>query len=73
MPTSNTTIGERIASLRGARGLTQSEVASALGLEHKQVVSALEKGDRALKAVELGPSPRSSFTSRLWSSSGWRR
>ncbi len=54
MPTSNTTIGERIASLRGARGLTQSEVASALGLEHKQVVSALEKGDRALKAVELG-------------------
>jgi Zn-dependent peptidase ImmA (M78 family)/DNA-binding XRE family transcriptional regulator len=53
MATTNADIGERIASLRAARKLTQAELATALGLEHKQVVSNLEKGDRALKAPEL--------------------
>ena len=53
MSTTNAVIGERIASLRVARGLTQAQLAGALGLEHKQVVSNLEKGERALKAPEL--------------------
>ena len=53
MPTTNAAIGERIASLRTARGFTQAQLASSLGLEHKQVVSALEKGERALKSPEL--------------------
>ena len=53
MSTTNADIGSRIASLRTARALTQADLASALGLEHKQVVSNLEKGERALKASEL--------------------
>ena len=53
MPTTNAVIGERIASLRTARGLTQAALAGALGLEHKQVISSLEKGERGLKAPEL--------------------
>ncbi len=53
MSTTNAVIGERIASLRTERGLTQAQLAAALGLDHKQVVSSLEKGERALKAPEL--------------------
>lgn len=53
MPTQDAAIGERIASLREARGLTQANLAVVLGVEHKQVISNLEKGVRALKAGEL--------------------
>jgi Zn-dependent peptidase ImmA (M78 family)/transcriptional regulator with XRE-family HTH domain len=53
MPTTNAAIGARVAALRKARHLTQADLAEALGLEHKQVVSNLEKGQRALKAAEV--------------------
>lgn len=53
MPTTNAAIGERVAALRRARGLSQADLAAALGLEHKQVVSSLERGQRALKAAEV--------------------
>jgi len=49
----NAAIGRRVAQLRKERGLRQAQLADILGVGHAQVVSSIEKGARALKAVEL--------------------
>lgn len=45
-------IGQRIRSLREERGLSQEDLAKALGI-HRQSVSLIEKGNRDLTATEL--------------------
>jgi Zn-dependent peptidase ImmA (M78 family)/transcriptional regulator with XRE-family HTH domain len=49
----NTAIGERLAALRKAHHVTQEELARLMHLDHAQIVSAIERGERALKATEL--------------------
>lgn len=46
-------IGAEVAKRRQELGLTQARVATLLGVEHAQVISAIEKGERAVKAMEL--------------------
>ena len=45
-------IGERLAAARRARGLTQQQAADALGIG-RTTITAIEKGDRRPRAVEL--------------------
>ncbi|MGH2615063.1 MAG: helix-turn-helix domain-containing protein [Thermomicrobiales bacterium] len=45
-------IGERLASARRARGLTQQQAAAALGVA-RTTITAMEKGDRRPRASEL--------------------
>jgi Zn-dependent peptidase ImmA (M78 family)/transcriptional regulator with XRE-family HTH domain len=47
------TIGATIQNLRKQHGLSQKQLAVRLGVKHAQVISALESGERALKATEL--------------------
>ena len=49
----NATVGARIASLRKARRLTQDQLATMVGVEHGQIVSSIEHGQRSLKVSEL--------------------
>lgn len=51
--TTSTLFGTRIRSLREARGLSQDELARALGFNDRQTVSAIETGLRRLTADEL--------------------
>ncbi|MDE0924888.1 XRE family transcriptional regulator [Aurantimonas coralicida] len=46
-------IAERVHWLRKERGISQADVASALGFNDRQTVSAFENGERALKPTEL--------------------
>lgn len=46
-------IGGRLRAARERAGLTQSQLADALGLEHRQTLAAIEAGDRRLTAAEL--------------------
>jgi Zn-dependent peptidase ImmA (M78 family)/transcriptional regulator with XRE-family HTH domain len=46
-------IGRTIRELRRQQKLTQQELADRLGVNHAQVISSIEKGERALKATEL--------------------
>lgn len=46
-------IGQRIRELRGRRGLTQGQVAEAIGAADDSVVSKIEHGTRGLAAAEL--------------------
>lgn len=39
------TIGPKIKAFRKGRGLTQAELADALGYSHKSVITHIEKGD----------------------------
>lgn len=46
-------IGQRIRALRDERGMTQGELAKALGMGDESVVSKIENGVRGLAAAEL--------------------
>ena len=46
-------IGTRIKALRQARGISQDELARALGFKDRQIVSAIETGVRRVAAEEL--------------------
>jgi len=46
-------IGEMVRALREHAGWTQTQLAERAALSHHQTVSAIEKGDRSLKASEL--------------------
>lgn len=46
-------IGQRLKALREERHLTQDDLAQMFGFNDRQTVSAIEKGDRKLSAVEL--------------------
>jgi transcriptional regulator with XRE-family HTH domain len=43
----------RVKALRELRGMKQEELASALGLEHRQTLAQIEQGDRAMTPEEL--------------------
>src|SRR5688572_8510851 len=49
----HTNIGVRVKALREARGMSQAELADVLGLENRQSVSDIERGQRRLSAGEL--------------------
>lgn len=46
-------IGKRLKALRDARDLNQDKVAEILGVKDRQTVSAIENGERKVKAEEL--------------------
>ncbi|MCY4573033.1 MAG: XRE family transcriptional regulator [Gemmatimonadetes bacterium] len=46
-------IGLRLRAARERSGLTQQQLADALGLRHRQTVASIEAGDRPLSAPEL--------------------
>ncbi|MBI4541307.1 MAG: helix-turn-helix domain-containing protein [Gemmatimonadetes bacterium] len=46
-------IGIRLKAARERAGLTQQQLAEALGLEHRQTLASIEAGDRRLAADEL--------------------
>ncbi|NOZ79431.1 MAG: ImmA/IrrE family metallo-endopeptidase [Acidobacteria bacterium] len=49
----NRAIGEAVRRLRERAGWTQKELAQKVGFEHHQIVSTIERGERAVKAAEL--------------------
>ena len=49
----NPLIGRRIKAIRQARGISQDELARALGFKDRQIVSAIETGVRRVGAEEL--------------------
>ncbi len=49
----NRAIGEAIRALRKRAGWSQEELARQAGFRHHQIVSAIERGERAVKAAEL--------------------
>ena len=49
----NPLIGTRIKAFRQARGISQDELARALGFKDRQIVSAIETGVRRVGAEEL--------------------
>lgn len=49
----NQLIGKRIKAIRQARGISQDELARALGFKDRQIVSAIETGVRRVRAEEL--------------------
>lgn len=51
--TNNTSIGDKIHKLRLEHGLSQQQLAAALGWNHHQTVSEVEQGHREIKALEL--------------------
>jgi len=53
MAKGNAIIGARIAELRKSRSLTQGDLARLIGIQHGTTIHEIEKGRRALKAVEL--------------------
>jgi len=48
-----TNIGARVKALRESRGMDQAKLATVLGLENRQTVSDIERGQRRLSAGEL--------------------
>ncbi|MDE2677853.1 MAG: XRE family transcriptional regulator [Gemmatimonadota bacterium] len=46
-------IGLRLKAARERSGMTQQQLADAMGLRHRQTVAAIETGDRRLRAEEL--------------------
>lgn len=46
-------IGKRLKALRDQRALNQVEIAEILGFKDRQTISAIENGERAVKAEEL--------------------
>jgi Zn-dependent peptidase ImmA (M78 family)/transcriptional regulator with XRE-family HTH domain len=46
-------IGKRLKALRDQRALSQVEVAEIMGFKDRQTISAIENGERAVKAEEL--------------------
>ena len=46
-------IGRRLRAAREHSGLTQQQLAEALGLQHRQTIASIEAGDRRLKAREM--------------------
>ena len=53
MLTQSDTIGPRLKVARERSGLTQQQLADALGLRHRQTIASIEAGDRRLSAVEM--------------------
>lgn len=51
--TITTSIGDKIHKLRLEHGLSQQQLAAALGWNHHQTVSEVEQGHREIKALEL--------------------
>jgi len=51
--TARQTIGLAVRTLRKGAGLSQKELARKAGFEHYQIVSSIERGERALKDTEL--------------------
>jgi XRE family transcriptional regulator, fatty acid utilization regulator len=49
----NQTLGLRIKEARVRLGLSQQELAEALGVEHSQIISQIENGERQVKAWEI--------------------
>ena len=49
----NPLIGRRIKAIRQARGISQADLARALGFKDRQIVSAIETGVRRVGAEEL--------------------
>ena len=47
------TIGPRLKAARERSGLTQQQLADALGLRHRQTIASIEAGDRRLSAGEM--------------------
>ena len=47
------TIGLRLKAARERSGLTQQQLADALGLRHRQTIASIEAGDRRLSAAEM--------------------
>ena len=47
------TIGPRLKAARERSGLTQQQLADALGMRHRQTVASIEAGDRRLTAREM--------------------
>lgn len=50
---SNQRIGSRLKAARERAGMTQTSLAQALGLEHRQTLASIEVGERRLAADEL--------------------
>ena len=50
---SDVQIGFRLKAARERSGLTQQQLADALGVRHRQTVASIEAGDRPLSAAEL--------------------
>ena len=50
---SDVRIGLRLKAARERSGLTQQQLANALGVRHRQTVASIEAGDRRLSAPEL--------------------
>ena len=46
-------IGRRLRAAREHSGLTQQQLADAMGLRHRQTIAGIEAGDRRLKAREM--------------------
>ncbi|MDA1384882.1 MULTISPECIES: helix-turn-helix domain-containing protein [Glycomyces] len=46
-------IGERVRRIRVATGLTQAELADAIGLDDRSAVSKIERGERRIDGMEL--------------------
>ena len=46
-------VGGRVEVARKAKGWNQNQLADALGVKSRQIVSAIERGERALKTSEL--------------------
>ncbi len=46
-------VGVRLKAARDQSGLTQQQLADALGLRHRQTVASIESGERQLRATEL--------------------
>lgn len=46
-------MGFRLKAARERRGLTQQQMAAALGLEHRQTLASIENGERKVTAIEL--------------------
>lgn len=49
----NSTLARRLRRIREASGLSQSEMATAIGLNHGSAVAKIEAGDRRVSATEF--------------------
>ena len=47
------TIGKRIKTFRKERGLTQAQLAKALGYSHKSVIAQIEKGESEMSYEKM--------------------
>jgi Zn-dependent peptidase ImmA (M78 family)/DNA-binding XRE family transcriptional regulator len=55
------TLGQRVLRLRKKLNLTQEELARQLGVNHAQIISQIERGEREIKAWELAKLSKALF------------